>query len=67
LSRLIFYTGIAISGRFDPPPADLPWAGYYSIIENLVLWARSEITGFAMNECPGIMEYWNTEILGLAE
>ena len=40
---------------------------FYSIIENLVLWARSEITGFAMNECPGIMEYWNTEILVLAE
>ena len=39
----------------------------YSIIENLVLWARSEITGFATIECPGVMEYWNTGILGLAE
>ena len=40
---------------------------FYSIIENLVVWARSEITGFATIECPGVMEYWNTGILGLAE
>jgi len=29
---------------------------FYSIIENPVLRARSEITGFAMIECPGVLE-----------
>ena len=28
----------------------------YSTIENLVLWARSEITGFAIIECHGVLE-----------
>ncbi len=37
----------------------------YSIIENLVLCARSEITGFAMIECPGILECWNTGFSGM--
>jgi hypothetical protein len=40
---------------------------FYSNIENLVLWARSEAMGSAMNICPGIMEYWNAGTLGLAE
>jgi hypothetical protein len=39
----------------------------YSIIKNLVLWARSEISGFATIECPGVLEYWNVGITGLAE
>jgi len=40
---------------------------FYSIIESLVLWARSEKIGCAVNLCPGMMEYWNDGILGLAE
>jgi len=36
---------------------------FYSIIENLVLWARSEKIGCAVNLCPGMMEYWNDGIL----
>jgi len=40
---------------------------FYSIIENLVLWARSEKIGCAVNICPGMMEYWNAGTLGLAE
>ncbi len=38
---------------------------YYNI-ENLVLWARSEKIGCAVNICSGMMEYWNVGILGLA-
>jgi hypothetical protein len=40
---------------------------FYSNIENLVLWARSEAMGCAVNICPGMMEYWNAGTLGLAE
>jgi hypothetical protein len=29
--------------------------------------ARSEAVGYAVNKCPGKMEYWNVGILGLAE
>ena len=36
----------------------------YSNIENLVLWARSEITGCAVDKCRGMLEYWNVGILG---
>jgi hypothetical protein len=36
-------------------------------IENLVLRARSEMIGCAVNICHGMMEYWNVGILGLAE
>jgi hypothetical protein len=32
--------------------------GIYSISENLVLWARSELTGYAEEKCRGMMEYW---------
>jgi len=39
----------------------------YSNIENLVLWARSEITGFAVSVSRGVLEYWNIGIMGLAE
>ena len=39
----------------------------YSNIENLVLWAMLEITGSAVVECHGVLEYWNVGILGLAE
>jgi len=31
----------------------------YSNIENLVLWARSEKIGSAVNKSRGKMEYWN--------
>ena len=41
--------------------------GIYSDIENLVLWARSQIIGFAVNNRHGVLEYWNVGILGLAE
>jgi hypothetical protein len=40
---------------------------FYPIFENLVLWAKSEITGSAMFECPGVLEDWNIGILGFAE
>ena len=36
---------------------------FYSDIENLVLWARSQIIGFAVNNCYGVLEYWNVGIL----
>jgi hypothetical protein len=36
---------------------------YYSL-KNLVLWARSEQTGYAENKCSGMMEYWNVGIMG---
>jgi hypothetical protein len=39
---------------------------FISNIENLVLWTRSEIIGYAVNKCRGKMEYWNVGILGLA-
>jgi hypothetical protein len=39
----------------------------YFVAKNLVLWARSERIGYAVNICPGMMEYWNVGILGLAE
>jgi hypothetical protein len=35
----------------------------YFNIENLVLWARSEKIGCAVNICHGMMEYWNVGIL----
>jgi len=44
--------------------------GIYFVAENLVLWARSEIIGYAMNPAAsgsGMMEYWNVGMLGLAE
>ena len=44
------------------------WGNYiYSNIENLVLWARSEIIGSAIIKCLGVLENWNNGILGLAE
>ncbi len=41
--------------------------GIYFVAENLVLWARSETIGYAVNICHGMMEFWNVGILGLAE
>ena len=44
--------------------------GIYFVVENLVLWARSETIGYAMNPAAsgsGMMEYWNVGMLGLAE
>jgi hypothetical protein len=35
----------------------------YFVAENLVLWARSETIGYAVNICHGMMEYWNDGIL----
>ena len=40
---------------------------FYSNIENLVLWARSEKIGYALNQYHGTMEYWNAGILGLEQ
>jgi len=40
---------------------------FYSNIENLVLWARSEKIGCAVKKRNGMMEYWNVGIMGLAE
>jgi hypothetical protein len=37
---------------------------FYSISENLVLWARSELTGYAEEKCRGMMEYWKVGIMG---
>ena len=46
-------------------------AGYmYFVAEDLVLWARSETIGYAMNPAAngtGMMEYWNVGMLGLVE
>ncbi len=39
----------------------------YSNNENLVLKARSEMNGCAVNSYFGMMEYWNVGILGMAE
>jgi hypothetical protein len=39
----------------------------YSNIENLVLWARSELNGSATIKTHGVLEYWNVGILGLAD
>jgi hypothetical protein len=42
----------------------------YFVAENLVLWARSESIGYAMNPSAsgsGMMEYWNVGKLGLME
>jgi hypothetical protein len=36
----------------------------YPIIEKLVLWAGSEQTGYAVEKCCGMMEYWNVGIMG---
>jgi len=30
----------------------------YFVIDNLVLWAKSEIPGCAADKCRGMMEYW---------
>jgi hypothetical protein len=38
---------------------------FYSTIEYLVLWTRSELTGYAVDRCPGMMEYWNVGIMVL--
>jgi hypothetical protein len=35
--------------------------------ENLVLWARSEKIGYALNQGRGMMEYWSAGMLGLVE
>jgi len=35
----------------------------YPDIENLVLWARSQIIGFAVNKRHGVLQYWNVGIL----
>ena len=40
---------------------------FYSNIENLVLWARSEIIGSAIIKYFGVLENWNDGILGLAD
>jgi hypothetical protein len=37
---------------------------FYSNLENLVLWARSELTGYAEEKCRGMMEYWKVGIMG---
>ena len=39
----------------------------YSNIENRVLRARSETSGYAVNICHGTMEYWNVGMLGKVE
>ena len=36
---------------------------FYSNIENLVFWARSEKIGCAVNIGHGMMEYWNVGLL----
>jgi hypothetical protein len=39
---------------------------FYFVAENLVLWARSETIGYAMNPAAsgsGMMEYWNDGML----
>ncbi len=36
----------------------------YSNFENLNLWAKSEITGYAEEKCRGMMEYWKVGIMG---
>jgi hypothetical protein len=36
----------------------------FSNSENLVLWARSELTGYAIDRYRGMMEYWNVGIMG---
>jgi hypothetical protein len=43
---------------------------FYFVAENLVLWARSETIGYAVNPAAsgsGMMEYWNVGMLGLEE
>jgi hypothetical protein len=61
----------------------LAWPGYWMLdtgywvsskknsiyfnIDNLVLWARSDITGSAIIKCLGVLENWNVGILGIAE
>jgi len=43
---------------------------FYFVVENLVLWARSETIGYAVNPAAsgaGMMEYWNVGMLGLVE
>ena len=37
----------------------------FIVIENLFLWARSEINGYAVDECRGMMENWKDGIMGL--
>jgi len=34
-------------------------------MENPALWIGSEITGFAVIECYGVLEYWNTGFGGM--
>jgi hypothetical protein len=29
----------------------------------MVLWARSEASGYAIDKCLGVMEYWNIGIM----
>jgi len=40
---------------------------FWSNIEILVIRARSEIIGCVVQECGGMMEFWNVGIMGLAE
>ena len=39
----------------------------YSNMEYLVLWARSEKIGDAVNQGRGLMEYWIAGMLGLVD
>jgi hypothetical protein len=38
---------------------------FFSNNENLALWARSEMTGFAVIKYHGVVEYWNTGFGGM--
>jgi hypothetical protein len=40
---------------------------FYSITENLVLWARSQKIGCAVKLHRGMMEYWSVGIMGSAK
>jgi len=51
--------------KLSPPRYEV-----YSITQNLVLWARSEYIGYAVNPAAsgtGMMEYWIVGILGIVE
>ena len=40
------------------------WREILFEIENLVLWARSELSGYAEEKWRGMMEYWKVGIMG---
>jgi len=57
-------------GAKEAAALDSIWLEVYFVAENLVLWARSDTIGSAVNCAPsksGMMESWNVGMMDLVE